>query len=86
MTSILIQRTSVTEVNYFGYVLYGQDNISWITQRVAGAIDPGTHSIPSDQRDNLDWFYDNGFDIDAFGRLHILRLMQEIEPDTVILI
>lgn len=86
MASVLIQRTSVTTKNYFGYVISGQQNVSWITQPVLGAIAPGSYTIPSDQRNNLDWFNDNGFSIDEFGRLHILRMMQEITPDTVILV
>lgn len=86
MASFIIQRSSETPKNYFGYVLNSQQNVSWITQRVSGAIDPGTHSIPEDQRNNLQWFYDNGFDIDAFGRRHILRMMIELTPDSVILI
>ena len=86
MASFLIQRVSETPINYFAYVINGQQTVSWITQPVSGAISPGTHSIPMGQRDNLDWFDDNGFAIDQFGRLHILRMMQELTPDSVVLI
>jgi hypothetical protein len=84
--TILIQRTSETSKNYFGYLLFGKKNISWLTQPVDGAIDPGTYTIPGDWQNNLNWFYDNGFEFDQFGRLHVLLLMLNSSPDTVILV
>ena len=86
MATVTIIRTSVTTNNYFGYVIAQGKSISWISETFDGALDPGSYSIPTGQQDNLDWFNDNGFKIDQFGRLHIGRMMEEVMPDTVIII
>lgn len=64
-------------------IFFADSEISYATVSVDNPIAPGVYSIPSGQQSNLDWWYDNGFFFNAFGRLHVGRLMADNTPDTV---
>lgn len=70
-------------VNFQPQIFFGPKVISYCTLPIEDSILPGVYDIPEDQRSNLDWFYDNDFRFNAYGRLHVGRLMEEEEPDTV---
>lgn len=60
--------------------------VSWCWISADELIEPGTYNIPEDQRDNLEWFYDNNFRLDKFGRLHIQQAMTLYEPESITII
>lgn len=63
---------------------YGTDvYISWIWISIDQVIAAGTYSIPEEQRDNLNWFYDNNFRLDKYGRRHIGYTMLDYVPDEI---
>lgn len=81
--TILIMRGFPMKLTYQPYIFYGSRSISYCTIPIDGAIEPGVYEIPVDQRDNLEWFYDNLFRFNAYGRKHVGEMMAAIEPDTV---
>lgn len=60
--------------------------ISWLWISADQVIEPGIHEIPEDQRDNLQWFYDNNFRLDEFGRRHVQYAMEQYNPVSVTVI
>lgn len=84
--TITVIRSEPMIVNYQFQVIFGNKSISYCSAEIPLAIELGSYEIPEDQRDNLDWWYDNNFKLNAYGRFHIGRLMEEEEPDTVIVV
>lgn len=60
--------------------------VTWITLSISDALEPGYYDIPEDQQDNLDWFYDNNFRTDRFGRRHLTYIMEDNNPTQVLVI
>ncbi len=60
--------------------------ISWCWISGDELIEPGTYTIPEEQRTNLEWFYDNKFRLDKFGRLHLQYCMTDYSPESVTVI
>jgi len=60
--------------------------ISWLWISIDEVIEPGIYEIPEGQRDNLEWFSDNNFRLDEFGRRNIGYKMQDYEPVQVTVI
>jgi len=83
--TILILRGSPLTVNYQPYIFFGAEVISYCTLPIADSIEPGTYDIPVGQQTNLDWFYDNFFRFNKYGRLHVGQLMELNEPDQVVI-
>lgn len=81
--TILILRGFPLTVNYQPYIFFGADVISYCTLPIEDSLPPGVYDIPEEQRSNLDWFYDNDFRFNAYGRKHVGKLMEEFEPDQV---
>jgi hypothetical protein len=84
--TINIIRGEPLKINYFPYIYFDNAQITYSTAPIDTIIEPGIYSIPADQRDNLNWFYDNNFRFNAYGRLHAGRMMSDNEPDTVVVI
>jgi len=59
------------------------ENISYCTTSITTALTPGLYDIPPDQQDNLQWFVDNDFRLDRYGRLHVGYMMTDNNPDQV---
>lgn len=57
--------------------------VSWCWISADQLIEPGEYEIPEDQQDNLEWFYDNNFRLDKFGRRHIKYAMQDWVPTKI---
>lgn len=92
---ILIINGLVAKVNYQPHIYFVPDPnedgsqpptqfISWVTISAEDVLDPGTYTIPEDQRDNLDWFNDNNFRTVKFCRRHLTYCMQDNLPETVL--
>lgn len=63
---------------------YGTETyISWLWISIDEVITTGIYEIPEGQRDNLDWFYENKFRLDKYGRRHIQYTMTDTEPDEI---
>lgn len=84
--TVLIQRLPPTINNWFCWISFGNEGSSWISLPRSASLTPGLYTLDPDQKDNLDWYNENLFKIDAFGRLHILRMMQENLPDYISII
>lgn len=82
--TIVIIRGFPMAVNYQPYISFGYQSISYCTLPIEASIGPGEYAIPEDQRTNLDWFYDNDFRFNQYGRNHVGALMADEEPDTVL--
>lgn len=84
--TITIIRSEPMVVNYQFQVIFDNKSISYCSAEIPLAIELGSYEIPEDQRDNLNWWYDNNFKFNAYGRLYIGRLMEEEEPGAVIVV
>lgn len=80
---ITIIRGRAMKTNYLPWVYFNEQQVSYCTLTVIDAIAPGIYTIPEDQRTTLQWFSDNGFRMNKYGRLHIGRMMSDNEPDAV---
>lgn len=57
--------------------------VSWCWISADEIIEPGIYVLPEEQRSNLEWFYDNKFRLDAFGRLHLQYCMTDYLPTQI---
>ncbi len=73
-------------VNYQPYIYFGSQSITYSSVEITLMLDPGIYIIPSDQQDNLDWFYDNNFKFNAYGRKHLGTLMTDEMPSVVVVL
>lgn len=73
-------------INYQPLIFFGNAFITYSSVEIPLIVTPGTYSIPPLQQDNLNWFYDNDFKFNAYGRKHLGALMADTMPDSIVVL